>query len=61
MKAWDYIVKKGKELQVLGFIFGVIFAHFDHHESLYYWLKDSTQMVEIESGKTWYDPTTWGN
>lgn len=44
-----------RQYQLFGFVVGLIFAHFDHHISLYNWISEQIQEVEVVEEKRWWE------
>lgn len=44
-----------RQYQLFGFVVGLIFAHFDHHISLYNWISEQIQEVEVVEEKKWWE------
>lgn len=47
------IIQFIKKYQLVGFIAGLIFAHFDHHIALYNWI-DEQVVEEVSEDRRWW-------
>jgi hypothetical protein len=48
------IIQFIKKYQLVGIIAGLIFAHFDHHISLYEWVSEQIEEAEVVEDKKWW-------
>ena len=48
------IIQFIKKYQLVGFISGLIFAHFDHHIALYNWIDEQVEQAEVVEDKKWW-------
>ena len=48
------IIQFIKKYQLVGFIAGLIFAHFDHHIALYDWVSEQVEQAEVVEEKRWW-------